>query len=86
MEQLRRNWAYRLATSKTCGRTIGRELASAGATTQAEDAAFQIARSAQRFLSVHAAVHNTLYVQHAILFPATRCVRSLQNWRAATAA
>jgi hypothetical protein len=34
---------------------------------RAEDATFQIARSAQRFLSVHAVVHNSLNVQRHLV-------------------
>jgi transposase-like protein len=37
----------------------GGELASAGTTARAQAAAFKSAGSAQRFLSMHAAVHNT---------------------------
>jgi transposase-like protein len=50
---------------------------------------FKSPGSAQRFLSVHAAVHNTFNVQrHLVSRPTLRALRSeaLQNWRAATVA
>jgi hypothetical protein len=37
--------------------------ASGGATTRAQDQRFKSARSAQRFLSMHAAIHNTFSLQ-----------------------
>jgi transposase-like protein len=49
---------------------------------------FKSPGSAQRFLSVHAAVHNTFNVQrHLVSRNTLRALRSeaLQNWRAATA-
>src|SRR5580693_4279733 len=50
---------------------------------------FKSARSAQRFLSIHAAVHNTFNVQrHLVSRSALRKLRgeAFQNWQAATAA
>ena len=50
---------------------------------------FKSPGSAQRFLSVHAAVHNTFNVQrHLVSRNTLRALRgeALQNWRAATAA
>ena len=50
---------------------------------------FKSPGSAQRFLSVHAAVHNTFNVQrHLVSRNTLRALRSeaLQNWRAATVA
>ena len=50
---------------------------------------FKSPGSAQRFLSVHAAVHNTFNVQrHLVSRNTLRALRSeaLQNWRAATMA
>jgi transposase-like protein len=50
---------------------------------------FKSPGSAQRFLSVHAAVHNTFNVQrHLISRHTLRALRgeALQNWRAATTA
>jgi transposase-like protein len=50
---------------------------------------FKSPGSAQRFLSVHAAVHNTFNVQrHFISRNALRVLRdeALETWRAATAA
>jgi len=50
---------------------------------------FKSPRSAQRFLSVHAAVHNEFNVQrHLVSRNTLRALRgeAFQNWRAATAA
>ena len=67
----------------------GRGLAPAGATAGTEDAAVQVAGSAQRFLSVHSAVYNTFNVQrHLICRRTLRAFRAeaMEQWRAATAA
>ena len=67
----------------------GREFASTDTTAAAQDTALQIARISQRFLSVHAALHDTFNVQRHLT--SRRTLRTLRmeafrTWRAATAA
>jgi transposase-like protein len=80
----------RLATSRACARTIeGREFVSTDTTTGTENATLQIAGSAQRFLSIHAAVQNTFNVQrHLAARRALRVLRdeAFRTWQAATVA
>ena len=67
----------------------GREFASTDTTARAQDTALQIARISQRFLSVHAALHNTFNVQRHLTSRRTlRVLRdeAFRTWRAATAA
>jgi hypothetical protein len=57
-------------------------------TTRAQDQRFKSARSAQRFLSIHAAVHNNFYVQRHLVSRST--LRNLRpeataQWQAALA-
>jgi hypothetical protein len=67
----------------------GRKLTSAGATTRAQDAALQVARSAQRFLSMHTAVHNNFNLQRHLVSRSTlRIFRAevANQWQKAIAA
>jgi transposase-like protein len=67
----------------------GREFVSTNTAAGAQDAALQIVGSAQRFLSIHAAVQNTFNVQrHLTSRGSLRVLReeAFQPWRAATAA
>ena len=66
-----------------------RELAPANTTSRFQDAKFKSPGSAQHFLSVHAAVHNTFNTQrHLTSRNALRILRgaALATWRTATAA
>ena len=67
----------------------GREFASADPTAGAQDATFQSARSAQKFLSAHSAVYNTFNVQrHLTSAQSHRVLRAaaLSTWREVVAA
>jgi hypothetical protein len=73
-------WMVHLA-SHSCDKTSGR------ATTRAQAAAVQSAGSAQRFLSMHAAVHNTFNLQrHLVSRRTLRAFRTeaSQAWQIAT--
>jgi putative transposase len=66
-----------------------REFAPADSTARAQDAALQITGSAQRFLSIHAAVQNTFNVQRHLTSRHTlRALRddAFLTWQAATGA
>jgi putative transposase len=64
-------------TSKDCVPTTRGELATASSTTRTKDARLKSAKSAQRFVSVHAAVYNTFNVQrHLISRPTHRQFRT----------
>jgi putative transposase len=66
-----------------------REFASSGATRERKMQRFKSAASAQRFLSMHAAVHNTFNLQRHLVSRSTlRIFRSeaAAQWRTATIA
>jgi transposase-like protein len=76
--------------SKACGRTLGAENSHLPVRRREQKMQrFKSPGSAQRFLSVYAAVHNTFSVQrHLVSRNTLRAVRgeAFQTWRAATAA
>ena len=90
MERPRRNWAYRLAMSKACGRTIGPRIHIC----RPDDASGRCSasnRPDQRNGSCpfRAVLHNTFNVQrHLVSRNTPRALRgeALQSWRVATAA
>ena len=66
-----------------------RKFASADPTAGAQDARFKSARSAQKFLSTHAAVYNIFNVQrHRISAQSSRMLRAaaMTTWREVVAA
>jgi len=78
-----RNWLLGFARARTARQHPRAELASAGSTTRTKDASFKSAKSAQRFVSVHAAVCNTFNVQrHLMSRPTHRQFRTAahQSW------
>jgi putative transposase len=90
MELPRPNWAYRLAMSKALRKNNRAENSHLPVRRRERKMQrFKSPGSAQRLLSVHAAVDNTFNVQrHLVSRNTLRALRgeALQNWRAATAA
>jgi len=65
------------------------QLSSSSATTRTQAAAFKSARSAQRFLSMHVAVHNTFNLQRHLISRSTLRIfrtEAAAEWQAAVAA
>ena len=89
-ERRRRNSAYRLDMSKACARSNRAENSHLPVRRRERKMQrFKSPGSAQRFLSIHAVVHNSFNVQrHLVSRNTLRALRgeALQNWQAATAA
>src|SRR5207302_6486949 len=86
---VRRAWSGGGPRARPEAEQQGGSFASTGPPARAKDAVVQVSRSAQRFLALHAAVHNTFNVQRHLISRRTLHLlraEAMHHWHAATMA